>query len=200
MKKITVLIAALIMLGSFGCKKEKAEAQAEPAKPPAIRAQPISGSTAASVAGRTLEPELFFKFELERLKVNQEYQVRYLQLLKSAKGYSQEFETKRNELIQEMGGKMKDATDKFKITREDLQATYENSETRQALKTYQDSHPELKKQMENLYQELHKMSEEIQTEKNRISPAPPPGPGAPQGGGRPVAPGGGGNPASPPSR
>jgi len=170
MKKILFVITVLVLLLPFSCKKEKKESEAaKPATPTA--AQPNPGPVSpAEPEGRLVDAESFFKFEVERLKINQEYQKKFLKLLKSTKTDTAEFEAKKKDLIEGISAEMNEVSEKHNIGYADLKKTYDNLEARQAFVEYRDSHPEIKKELEDRYQELRKLAEEINGEVNRLNP------------------------------
>jgi|GEM_PF-3192095 len=179
MKRILILIMCLVLSMSFACKrgqKAQEETKQEVAQAENSSAQDVGSADTAQVPpaereGRTLTPDEFFKFEFERLKLNREYQKRFIKLLDRTKSLSPEFEAEKNALIQEFTGEMGKLNKKYDIIYADLKTTYDNPSARQAFQDYQKNHPEVKKQMEDLYAELQKLTDKINSEWERLNPA-----------------------------
>ena len=179
MKRIFILAMALALTLTVSCKRGKQEAT-EPPKPEPQPAAPTANPMAMpEKPGKIVEPENFFKFEVERRGVQKEQMGKIYKLLKETKTYGPELESKIRELSTETTDKFKEVGTKYEIAYEGLKTTFENMAARQKIDDYVTSHPELKKQLDESQETLKKLSEDINAEMTRLRPPEQPPPGAP---------------------
>jgi hypothetical protein len=169
MKKIFALALSLCLAFAVSCRKQ------EPAKPSVDGGPGAPGSTAAPAK---IENELFYKYTVDRLNLENEVNAQYLNILKAADKADSQLENKILEYEKQTAQKYKDLRTKYEASFAELERMSNDPDAKKDLGNFLAQDPGRKKQVEDLEQLRQKLDDEINAEMERLHPSPPPPPEA----------------------
>jgi hypothetical protein len=161
MKRTFVLF--LICMFLFACKKAPGPQTQEgnPESPAANPAAPLP---------KTVAPDTYYQFELERLRAEKEAEARYLSIFKAADSYDSKLEPLISKAERDTALSLKAIRDKYQVSFQDIARANQDPGVRRALEAYLDGHPEIKREMDDLESAKLKMDGQINAELERLAP------------------------------
>ena len=159
-----IFVLALGLTTALSCRK------------PGPASSPAGGETGANPEPVKIGNELFYKYTVDRLNLENEVNAQYLKILKSADKADSRLENKILEYEKQTAQKYKDLRTKYEASFAELERMSNDPEAKKGLENYLAQDPDRKKQVEDLEQLRIKLDDQINAEMERLHPSAPPSP------------------------
>lgn len=169
MNKAGILVLGLILI-AFSCKKNRGQ-QAETPQP-----GPPAANSAPGLREKEIAPEILCQFELDRLRVENETDRKYLSILKAARVHDPRLDSSISRYEQETAARLRELKYKHQMSFQDLTADLQDPAVKSRCKAYLDKHPGIRQEMDDLGQAKKKANLEINIEWERLKQKGPAGP------------------------